>query len=169
VTNGQYQTIYAHLTKATVPHGTQVAEGQQIGISGNTGNSSGPHLHLGVKPIPQDNNNGFFGAIDPQPILNAGGIMPSSQDIADDLTKQLLYNNGLMRQPTDAEIKARNGQTVELVARDILGSAEHKQLQADAVNGMKARLEDWEGQIAALKEQLADSGTELEPGKYIVK
>jgi hypothetical protein len=72
VTNGQYKTIYAHLQRATVNSGQQVTAGQQIGISDNTGNSTGPHLHFGVKPINVDNNNGFFGAIDPQPILNQG-------------------------------------------------------------------------------------------------
>ena len=68
----QYKTIYAHLQKALITNGALVSEGQVIGLSDNKGNSSGPHLHFGVKPIPQDNNNGYFGAIDPQPILNQG-------------------------------------------------------------------------------------------------
>jgi len=38
--------IYAHLSKSLVKAGDKVTKGQHIGESGNTGNSSGPHLHF---------------------------------------------------------------------------------------------------------------------------
>lgn len=38
----------AHLTSRSVGVGTRVVRGQVVGYSGTTGNSSGPHLHLGV-------------------------------------------------------------------------------------------------------------------------
>ena len=38
--------IYAHLSKALVKPGDKVVKGQHIAESGNTGNSSGPHLHF---------------------------------------------------------------------------------------------------------------------------
>lgn len=41
-------TLYGHLTKATVHSGDKVAQGQQIGLVGSTGNSTGPHLHFEV-------------------------------------------------------------------------------------------------------------------------
>lgn len=42
-------TVYGHLSKTLVKAGERVEKGQVIGLSGNTGRSSGPHLHWGVK------------------------------------------------------------------------------------------------------------------------
>jgi murein DD-endopeptidase MepM/ murein hydrolase activator NlpD len=43
-----YVTLYGHLSKLEVKAGDQVDSGQEIGISGSTGRSSGPHLHFSV-------------------------------------------------------------------------------------------------------------------------
>ena len=43
-----YVTLYGHFSKLQVHAGERVKSGQQIGISGNTGHSSGPHLHFTV-------------------------------------------------------------------------------------------------------------------------
>ena len=43
-----YKTRYAHMSVITVVEGMKLKRGQCIGISGNTGKSSGPHLHYEV-------------------------------------------------------------------------------------------------------------------------
>jgi hypothetical protein len=46
--NTQFYTLYAHLTSTAVNQDSYVARGQLIGYSGNTGASTGPHLHFGL-------------------------------------------------------------------------------------------------------------------------
>lgn len=43
-----YRSIYGHLSKVNVKRGQKVKRGDFIGLSGNTGISSGPHLHYQV-------------------------------------------------------------------------------------------------------------------------
>jgi murein DD-endopeptidase MepM/ murein hydrolase activator NlpD len=43
-----YETLYAHLSELEVKIGDRVERGDVLGYLGNTGRSSGPHLHYGV-------------------------------------------------------------------------------------------------------------------------
>lgn len=54
-----YRTIYAHLSKINVKEGQKIKRGDLIAKSGNTGLSSGPHVHYevhhnGIKLDPED-------------------------------------------------------------------------------------------------------------------
>ena len=42
---GGWKTYYFHLSGFSVNHGAAVAQGQQLGLTGNTGNSFGAHIH----------------------------------------------------------------------------------------------------------------------------
>jgi len=70
------KTRYWHLSSYAVKKGDRVRAGQRIGWAGNTGMSSGPHLHFELKPVERVRegkyrnafpDNGYAGAIDPAP------------------------------------------------------------------------------------------------------
>lgn len=41
--------FYAHLSRLDIKKGNRLTQGQQLGLSGNTGNSTGPHLHFEIR------------------------------------------------------------------------------------------------------------------------
>lgn len=66
--NGTFSQ-YAHLAKVSVKVGQVVKTGQRIALSGNTGNSSGPHLHFEIRTTAN-----YGSAIDPVAFLRTKGV-----------------------------------------------------------------------------------------------
>ncbi|WP_221359342.1 M23 family metallopeptidase [Streptomyces beigongshangae] len=60
---------YAHLSRVDVRIGQTVKTGQRIALSGNTGNSSGPHLHFEIRTTA-----GYGTAVDPVAFLRSKGV-----------------------------------------------------------------------------------------------
>lgn len=67
-TDGTYSQ-YAHLSSLSVSSGQSVTGGQRIGLSGSTGNSTGPHLHFEIRTSPS-----YGSDIDPVNYLRSKGV-----------------------------------------------------------------------------------------------
>ncbi|MEU6733451.1 LysM peptidoglycan-binding domain-containing M23 family metallopeptidase [Streptomyces physcomitrii] len=66
--DGRYAQ-YAHLSQLSVSAGQQVSGGQQVGLSGATGNVTGPHLHFEIRSTPD-----YGSDLDPLGYLRAHGV-----------------------------------------------------------------------------------------------
>ncbi|WP_434599304.1 M23 family metallopeptidase [Streptomyces sp. A5-4] len=66
--DGRYSQ-YAHLSSLSVSSGQSVTGGTQIGLSGSTGNSTGPHLHFEIRTGPS-----YGSDIDPLGYLRGHGV-----------------------------------------------------------------------------------------------
>ena len=70
----KYYTYYAHLQSTSVKVGQKITAGTVVGLSNNTGASTGPHLHFGVKIDGQ--NPAYKGYLDPMPLFT-GTVAPA--------------------------------------------------------------------------------------------
>ena len=64
-----YYAQYAHLSSLSVSAGQSVTAGQQVGLSGSTGNSTGPHLHFEIRTTPD-----YGSDVDPIAYLRSHGV-----------------------------------------------------------------------------------------------
>jgi murein DD-endopeptidase MepM/ murein hydrolase activator NlpD len=64
-----YYAQYAHLSALSVSAGQTVTAGQQVGLSGATGNVTGPHLHFEIRTTPD-----YGSDVDPIAYLRSHGV-----------------------------------------------------------------------------------------------
>ncbi len=99
-----YFSLYAHLKKKGVlgKLGDNVTNGQEIALSGNTGGSSGPHLHLEFRRA-KDTNGSFRNAS----ILNPYDI-EDLQDLVDGKESETPKSNFNLLKPEDMSFNNNN-------------------------------------------------------------
>ncbi|MBO0962403.1 M23 family metallopeptidase [Neobacillus sp. MM2021_6] len=107
------RTIYGHLSEVKAKIGERVSSGEIIGLSGNTGNSTGPHLHFGMK--------------------DAGGHVVDPTPATDNLIKMLNNDTG----------ETHFGLIGELFKNGTEGVREHvKEVTTEALFGIFDALKD---------------------------
>lgn len=68
IEDAKRRSVLAHLSRCDVTNGQTIYQGDPIGLSGKSGNASGPHLHWTFKIMKNgqvaNKDNGFDGAVD---------------------------------------------------------------------------------------------------------
>ncbi|MDE5813131.1 MAG: peptidoglycan DD-metalloendopeptidase family protein, partial [Muribaculaceae bacterium] len=106
------ETIYGHLQYPLVAQGQFIYAGQPVGIGGNTGNSTGPHLHFEARL------NGI--AVDPLILFDFYGInqyLYSTESLREERPKTPTFTHQQKSLKQESTYIVRVGDTVESIAR----------------------------------------------------
>ena len=107
--NKAFFTYYAHLASAAVTAGQKVKVGTVIGYSNNTGASTGPHLHFGLKI--DGENPPYKGYVDPMPYITTEES--AEQPGTTDQFADAIALDGLSFEVAYEILNVRNGPGVE--------------------------------------------------------
>lgn len=130
--DGQYYPHTFHMNQRVVSPGQKVAQGQLVGYSGNTGLSTGPHVHFGVGKKPYISTTSINDYIDPteytkkkeEPMLN------------DEITKYL-YGAFTGREPNQGELDSWRGRETNTLVTTLVTSKEANQRYAEVQAALK--------------------------------
>jgi len=173
-------TLYAHAAaEIAVKVGDQVNAGQIIAFSGNTGNSSGPHLHMTVKKQGYQLAGWPAGLMDPWPLLEPlfGSLKPPAGDLIEgylwgpslDIRSNNLAITKLklnMREQPESEspllFKIKQDATVRLLSSEKVGSgyyhAEASVLDAERPSEKIIEVLKPTGKVYDLKDYIGGDG-----------
>lgn len=94
------ESLYAHLHRLGVKKGESIERGELLGLSGSSGNSTGPHLHFAMRIVPYNRGDGWDGFSDPLPHLVSSP--PQAQDNWERAYPIVLHiEGGISTDPTD--------------------------------------------------------------------
>lgn len=114
------ETVYAHLSKVLVDHNQTIEAGDTIALGGNTGRSTGPHLHFEIRYIGN--------AINPESIIdfNTGTLVENNYLITKNqtfsyyqevLALQAIKYVTVRRGDTLSHIASRNGTSIRRICQ----------------------------------------------------
>lgn len=132
IRSGIYEIIYGHMSKLNWTGSKKVRPGSFLGISGNTGMSSGPHLHYEMR------KNGR--AIDPMPFLRSKVKHRAPEYATGGLVYDGLYRLGEQGYPewvipTDPARASDAAKLIALASKDISKNKRPKNLSTSGING----------------------------------
>ncbi|MCB0795236.1 MAG: peptidoglycan DD-metalloendopeptidase family protein [Flavobacteriales bacterium] len=105
------ETLYAHLSERSVQVGDLIQAGDTLGLGGNTGRSTGSHLHFEVRYLGR--------AIDPAEIfdLNEGELRSNSYELPKTWSSHTANYHKVIRGETLTRISQRYGTTVSALCK----------------------------------------------------
>lgn len=181
----RYHTVLAHLSRIDVKVGQRVKAGQHVGISGNTGWSTGPHLHLGLRIKPYNRADGWGGYVNPLPHLihaeaQKGAVIgpywiPHHRDIKD---LPVMHR----WRPAVIKLEAAGWESPELVAdlisktdailflRDYAwtGEPRHQELFSDPAGFGKRHAAAAIEKIERVRKAVQERGIDMPPERFVV-
>ncbi len=103
------ETVYAHLSRVLVKHDQIVSSGFPIALGGNTGRSTGPHLHYEIRYLGN--------AINPYKLIDFAQGVPYEEDYL--ITKELSFSHQKELKALAAAqyYKVRSGDCLSVIAR----------------------------------------------------
>ncbi|GAB1416398.1 M23 family metallopeptidase [Paludibacter sp.] len=102
------ETVYAHLSEVLVSLDQQVSAGEIIALGGNTGRSTGPHLHYEVR---------FLGnAINPSKLIDFANGTPLDEEYYITKSKSFYYQKELKEMAAVKYYKIRSGDNLSRIA-----------------------------------------------------
>ncbi len=115
--DNELETYYAHLSKINVEVGERIKAGEVLGLGGNTGRSTGPHLHLEIR---------YQGAaINPEDVIDFNNYALLSNELS--LTKDNFRHHSVKKSTNLAKnktssksskyTKVRKGETLSTIAK----------------------------------------------------
>lgn len=116
-------TLYAHLSKVDVRVGQGVAGGHRLGLSGATGNVTGPHLHFEARTA-----NNYNSHTDPMAYLKGHGVGGKA-------TAKSATAKKAAPKKAPGTYTVRSGDTLGAIAQATLGSAS-RYPEIAALNGI---------------------------------
>lgn len=112
IENDKEGSVLAHLREFKVSVGSSVSEGDLVGYSDNTGNSTGPHLHWGYYTLPRNRQNGYAGFTDQAGLLPPRGETTGGGSVTN-YKGYDLDNKESMKVAVDLLVRVQGGEFVE--------------------------------------------------------